>query len=52
MHCAAAEGHLAVFELLVKEPDADLQVVTFDGEAIEDVVEEEDTRQRVVGKGL
>ncbi|GJJ77972.1 hypothetical protein EMPS_10331 [Entomortierella parvispora] len=48
MHCAAAEGHLAVFELLVQEPDADLQAVTFDGEAIEDVVEEEDMRQRII----
>jgi len=50
MHCAAAEGHLAVFGLLVQELDADLQAVTFDGEAIEDVVEEEDMRQRVIGK--
>ncbi|KAG0042473.1 hypothetical protein BGZ83_000415, partial [Gryganskiella cystojenkinii] len=48
MHCAAAEGHLKVFELLVQEPDADLQAVTFDGESIEDVVEDEDMRQRVI----
>ncbi|KAF9192255.1 hypothetical protein BGZ51_006038 [Haplosporangium sp. Z 767] len=48
MHCAAAEGHLEVFEFLVKEPDADLQATTFDGELLEDVVEDDDLRQRVI----
>lgn len=50
MHCAAAEGHLVVFEFLVKEPDADLQAATFEGDMIEDVVEDEDLRQKVIGK--
>lgn len=50
MHCAAAEGHLTVFEFLIKEPDADLQSATYDGELLEDVVEDDDLRQRVIGK--
>ncbi|KAF8979026.1 hypothetical protein BGZ52_005335 [Haplosporangium bisporale] len=48
MHCAAAEGHLTVFEFLIKEPDADLQSATYDGELLEDVVEDDDLRQRVI----
>lgn len=48
MHCAAAEGHFTVLEFLVREPDADLQAATYDGEMIEDVVEDEDLRQKVV----
>ncbi|KAF9577252.1 hypothetical protein BGW38_007661, partial [Lunasporangiospora selenospora] len=47
MHCAAAEGHLAVFELLVKEPNADLEAMTFDGEMLEDVVEDEDVQHNI-----
>ncbi|KAK3841929.1 MAG: hypothetical protein J3R72DRAFT_145823 [Linnemannia gamsii] len=47
MHCAAAEGHLEVFEFLVKEKQADLQAATYDGEFFEDLVEDEDLRQRV-----
>lgn len=49
MHCAAAEGHLEVFEFLVKGKDADLQAATYDGEFFEDVVEDEDLRQKVTG---
>lgn len=49
MHCAAAEGHLEVFEFLVKGKEADLQAVTYDGEFFEDVVEDEDLRQKVTG---
>ncbi|KAG0290532.1 hypothetical protein BGZ96_005995 [Linnemannia gamsii] len=49
MHCAAAEGHLEVFEFLVKGKGADLQAATYDGEFFEDVVEEEDLRQKVTG---
>lgn len=49
MHCAAAEGHLKVFEFLASDPEADLQATTFDGELLEDVVEDEDLRQRVIG---
>lgn len=49
MHCAAAEGHLTVFEFLIKEPDADLQSATYDGELLEDVVEDDDLRQKVIG---
>ncbi|CAO3569972.1 unnamed protein product [Mortierella alpina] len=48
MHCAAAEGHLKVFEFLASDPEADLQATTFDGELLEDVVEDEDLRQRVI----
>ncbi|KAF9209647.1 hypothetical protein BGZ49_002441 [Haplosporangium sp. Z 27] len=48
MHCAAAEGHLKVFEFLVSKPDADLQATTFDGELLEDVVEDEDLRQKII----
>ncbi|KAF9363189.1 hypothetical protein BGX34_004693 [Mortierella sp. NVP85] len=48
MHCAAAEGHLKVLEFLVKDPDADLQAATFEGEMIEEVVEDEDQRQKVI----
>ncbi|KAG0094905.1 hypothetical protein BGZ93_006569 [Podila epicladia] len=48
MHCAAAEGHLTVFEFLIKEPDADLQSATYDGEMLEDVVEDDDLRQKVI----
>ncbi|KAK3808493.1 MAG: ankyrin repeat-containing domain protein [Benniella sp.] len=48
MHCAAAEGHLKVLEFLVKGPDADLQAATFEGEMIEDVVEDEEQRQKVI----
>ncbi|KAF9303744.1 hypothetical protein BGZ74_003134 [Mortierella antarctica] len=48
MHCAAAEGHLTVFEFLIKEPDADLQSATYDGELLEDVVEDDDLRQKVI----
>ncbi|KAF9909140.1 hypothetical protein EC991_009050 [Linnemannia zychae] len=47
IHCAAAEGHLEVFEFLVGERDADLQATTYDGEFFEDVVEDEDVRQKV-----
>ncbi|KAF9104852.1 hypothetical protein BGX27_009924 [Mortierella sp. AM989] len=47
MHCAAAEGHLKVFEFLVTEPDADLQATTLDGELLEDVVEDEELRQKL-----
>ncbi|KAF9131892.1 hypothetical protein BGW39_001196 [Mortierella sp. 14UC] len=47
MHCAAAEGHLEVFEFLVGEKDADLQAATYEGEFFEDVVEDEDVRQKV-----
>ncbi|KAF9938275.1 hypothetical protein BGZ65_000120 [Modicella reniformis] len=50
MHCSAAEGHLAVFEFLAQEPDADLQAATFEGEMLEDVVEDEELRQKVIGK--
>ncbi|KAG0318969.1 hypothetical protein BGZ99_005360 [Dissophora globulifera] len=42
------EGHLAVFEFLVKQPDADLQAATIDGELLEDVVEDDEVRQRVI----
>ncbi|KAF9171571.1 hypothetical protein BGX21_002356 [Mortierella sp. AD011] len=49
MHCAAAEGHLNVFEFLVAEPDADLQAATLDGELFEDVVEDEELRQKIIG---
>ena len=52
MHCAAAEGHLAVFEFLIKEPDADLQSATYEGELLEDVVEDDNLRQRVIGKSI
>lgn len=52
MHCAAAEGHLTVFEFLIKEPDADLQSATYEGELLEDVVEDDDLRQRVIGKSI
>ncbi|KAF9999593.1 hypothetical protein BGZ80_003470 [Entomortierella chlamydospora] len=48
MHCAAAEGHLNVFEFLVTEPDADLQATTLDGELFEDVVEDEELRQKII----
>lgn len=47
MHCAAAEGHLEVFEFLVKGNEADLQAATYEGEFFEDVVEDEDLRQKV-----
>ncbi|KAG0210889.1 hypothetical protein BGX33_004619 [Mortierella sp. NVP41] len=47
MHCAAAEGHLEVFEFLVKETEADLQAATYDGEFFEDLVEDEELRQKV-----
>ncbi|KAF9928154.1 hypothetical protein FBU30_002610 [Linnemannia zychae] len=47
MHCAAAEGHVEVFEFLARETDADLQAVTYDGEYFEDLVEDEDLRQKV-----
>lgn len=49
MHCAAAEGHLEVFEFLVKGNEADLQAATYEGEFFEDVVEDEDLRQKVTG---
>lgn len=49
MHCAAAEGHLEVFEFLVKGNEVDLQAATYDGEFFEDVVEDEDLRQKVTG---
>lgn len=49
MHCAAAEGHLTVFAFLIKEPDADLHSATYDGELLEDVVEDDDLRQKVIG---
>ncbi|KAI1319935.1 hypothetical protein EDD11_002610 [Mortierella claussenii] len=48
MHCAAAEGHMRVFEFLAQVPDADLMVATLDGELIEDVVEDDDLRQKVI----
>ncbi|KAF8928658.1 hypothetical protein BGZ58_009462 [Dissophora ornata] len=44
----AAEGHLSVFEFLVKEPEADLQAATLDGELLEDVVEDEELRHKVI----
>ncbi|KAF9546075.1 hypothetical protein EC957_010211 [Mortierella hygrophila] len=47
MHCAAAEGHLEVFEFLVNGKEADLQAATYDGEFFEDLVEDEDLRQKV-----
>ncbi|KAF9138243.1 hypothetical protein BGX30_009380 [Mortierella sp. GBA39] len=49
MHCAAAEGNLEVFEFLVKGKEADLQAATYDGEFFEDLVEDEDLRQKVTG---
>ena len=52
MHCAAAEGHLGVFEFLVKETGANLQAATHDGEFFEDLVEDEDLRQKVTGTVL
>ncbi|KAG0040199.1 hypothetical protein BGZ82_004444, partial [Podila clonocystis] len=48
MHCAAAEGHLTVFEFLIKQPEADLQSTTYDGELLEDLVEDDDLRQKVI----
>ncbi|KAF9432996.1 hypothetical protein BGZ76_010022 [Entomortierella beljakovae] len=48
MHCAAAEGHLKVFEYLVTKPDADLQATTLEGELVEDVVEDEALRQKAI----
>ncbi|KAF9160003.1 hypothetical protein DFQ26_005975 [Actinomortierella ambigua] len=48
LHCAAAEGHWQMFELLANVPEADLQAATYDGELVEDLAEGEELRQRIV----